>query len=126
MRVSIFTSGLTIIAMGAASLSLLEHMQAAGFLQGALTLGGGIIICGIFSIKMYWHGIIGAGILGLLGAARGLANLPDLAKFLAGERPRGTAPLLEFGVTMLSTLLLLRVIRLLARERARRALEAEE
>jgi hypothetical protein len=126
MRVYLFTSGLTILGLGAASLSLLERMQAVGFLQGALTLGGGILICGLFSIKMLWHGIIGAGILALLGAARGMANLPDLAKFLAGERPRGTAPILEFGVTLICAMLLIRVIRTLTRERARRLLEAEE
>lgn len=126
MRLYVFTSGLTIMALGLASLSLLERMQAAGFLQGALTLGGGIVICGIFSIKMHWHGIIGAGILALLGASRGVLNLPDLAKYLAGERPRGSAPMLEFGVTVICALLLIRVIRALTQERARRVLEAEE
>lgn len=83
-----------------------------------------MVICGIFSIKMQWHGIIGAGILALLGAARGLGNVPGLAKFLTGERPRGVAPLLEMGVTLISLLLLVKVIRALYQERTRRMREA--
>ena len=126
MRFYIFVCGLAILGTGVAALSVLDQSQAPGFLQGALTLGGGIVICGIFSIKMQWHGIIGAGVLALLGAARGLGNLPDLAKFMAGERPRGSTPLLETGVTMICLLLLVKVIRALARERLRRMLETEE
>ena len=75
---------------------------------------------------MRWHGVIGAGILALLGAARGIGNLPDLAKFAAGERPRGVAPVMELGVTLVSLLLLFRVLRALQRERVRRMLEQEE
>ncbi len=126
MRFYIFTSGLAILASGLASLSLLDKPLAVGFLQGALTLGGGILICGIFAIRMQWHGIIGAGVLALLGAARGLGNVPGLAKFLNGDRSRETAPLLEAGVTVICLLLLLKVIRALSQERVRRMLESAE
>ena len=126
MRFYIFTSGLTILATGFAATSLLEKNLAIGFAQGALTLGGGILICGIFSIKMQWHGIIGAGVLAMLGAARGLGNVPGLVKFLNGDRSRETAPLLEAGVTVICLLLLLKVIRALSQERVRRMLESEE
>lgn len=126
MRFYIFLCGAAILAMGAAAMQVLDRSQSLGFLQGALTLGGGIVICGIFSIKMPWHGIIGAGILALLGAARGLGNVPDLVKFVTGERPRGSAPLLETGVTLISLLLLVKIIRALSQERLRRMLESEE
>lgn len=126
MRFYIFFSGATILAMGVAARYVLDSSQSLGFLQGALTLGGGIVICGIFSIKMRWHGIIGAGILALLGAARGLGNVPDLAKFVAGQRARGSTPLLEMGVTLICLLLLLKIIRALSGERLRRMLESEE
>lgn len=126
MRFYIFFSGLTILAMGVAAMYVLDQKNAPGFLQGALTLGGGIVICAVFSIKMRWHGIIGAGILALLGAARGLGNVPDWAKFAAGQRPRGATPLLEMGVTLICLLLLVRIIRALSRERLRRMLESEE
>lgn len=126
MRLLIFVSGGTIMALGVSAMFVLDRDVALGFLNQALSWGGAIVICGLFSIKMKWHGIIGAGILALLGASRGVLNLPDLAKYLAGERPRGSAPMLEFGVTVICALLLLRVIRALTRERARRVLEAEE
>lgn len=125
MRLYIFLSGAAILALGVAGLSVLDKAGGMGLLQGALTLGGGLVICGVFSIKMRWHGIIGAGILALLGAARGLGNLPDFLKFLLGERPRGVAPLLELAVTLVASLLLVRVIRELSAERLRRMLETE-
>ncbi len=126
MRFYIFFNGLTIVALGVAATYLLPKLQAFEFLEGALKLGGGIVICGLFSIRMLWHGIIGAGIMALLGTARGLANLPGLVKFISGDRSRDTAPLLEFGVTVLSLLLLVKVIRALYQERLRRMLESED
>jgi hypothetical protein len=126
MRFHIFFSGLTILAMGGVAMSLLEKADALGFLTGAMQLGGGIVICGLFSLKMRWHGFIGAGILALLGAARGLGNVPGLVKFMTGDRPHGPAPLLEAGVTLVCVLLLMRIIRALHQERVRRMLEAGE
>ena len=125
MRFQIFFSGVAVLALGFAATRILEKDAATGFLQGALTLGGGFLICGFFSLKMKWHGIIGGGVLGLLGAARGLANLPDLANFLAGERERGPAPVLEFGITVVCLVLLLRVLAGLNREKIRRMLDGE-
>ncbi len=112
--------------MGIAGLYVLERPHSIGFLQGALTLGGGILICGIFSIKMERHGFIGVGVLALLGGARGLGNLPSLLKFFNGERPRGSTPVLELGATLICLLLLLKIIRFLSRERVRQMLESEE
>ncbi len=126
MRVTIFLSGLTILATGGAALYLLNKPDALGFLVGAMQLGGGILICGLFSLKMQWHGIIGAGILAMLGAARGLGNVPGFLKFLTGERPRGATPVLEMGVTVICMFLLVRIIQALFLERTRRMLESEE
>lgn len=126
MRFFIFLSGAAILAMGGAAVRVLEKADSLGFLQGALTLGGGLVICGLFSIKMHWHGVIGAGALALLGAARGLGNLPGLAKFATGDRPHGSTPLLEFGVTLICLLLFVKIIRALFQERVRRMLESEE
>jgi hypothetical protein len=125
MRFQIFFSGATVLALGAAAMQMLERNAAIGFLQGALTLGGGFIICGLFSLKMKWHGIIGGGVLALLGSARGLANLPDLARFLTGEGERGSTPVLELGVTVVCLVLLFRTMAVLYRERLRRMLEDE-
>ena len=125
MRSYIFLIGACLLASGAAALYLLQRPQSIEFLDGAMKLGGGIIICGLFSLKMRWHGIIGAGILALLGLARGLANLPGLFRFISGDRSHQTAPLLEAGVTVLCLLLFVRVIRELYRERLRRMLEED-
>ncbi len=125
MRFFVFVCGATIVAMGVATTHLMVSDEWLGFFQGALTLGGGILICGLFSLKMPWHGLIGAGVLALLGAARGLGNVPDIVKFAMGDRARGSMPVFEFGVTVICLLLLMRVIRALHRERVRRMLEAE-
>jgi hypothetical protein len=115
MRYYIFGCGLAVLALGWAATAVLEKDYAQGFLNGALQLGGALLICGLFSIKM----------LSLLGAARGLGNVPGLVKFLAGDRPRGVAPLLEMGVTLVCAVLLVKVIRAWQRERLRRMLEEE-
>lgn len=125
MRLPVFLFGVAILALGSAATQVLERQEALAFLQGALTLGGGLIICGLFALKMPWHGLIGAGILALLGAARGLGNLPDLLKLAAGDGQRGTAPVLELAVTVLCVWLLLRVLWALRQERARRMRERE-
>jgi hypothetical protein len=125
MRLQVFLSGLLILAMGGSGMHLLERQESLAFLQGALTLGGGIVICGLFSLKAEWHGLIGAGVLALLGAARGFGNIPDLVKMTQGDRHRGPAPVMELGVTLICLFLLLRVLRALQRERTRRMLEEE-
>ncbi len=124
MRFTIFLCGAAILAMGAVSYRLLDKDLAFGFLNGALQLGGGLTICGLFALRMRWHGVIAAGVLALLGAARGLGNVPGLLRFIVGDRPRGVAPLMEAAVTAISLLLLFRVIQALSRERERRMLES--
>jgi len=111
------------MAMGLAAPKVLAAGQSIGFLQGTLTLGGGMIICGLFSMKMKWHGLIGAGVLGVLGAARGAGNLPGFFEYVGGDRARGSMPVFEVGVAMICLLLVLRVIRVLHQERVRRMLE---
>ena len=100
MRFQIFFSGVMMCLLGVLAMRVLEKNEALAFLQGTLTLGGGVIICGLFSLKMQWHGVIGAGVLALLGAARGLGNVPDFVKLLGGDHPRGPAPAMELGVTL--------------------------
>jgi hypothetical protein len=125
MHFFIFLSGATILAMGGISLGVLAKPDAVGFLTGAMQLGGGMMICGLFSLKMHWHGVIGAGILAMLGAARGLGNVPGLVKFVAGDRTHGATPVLEACVTVTCLLLFGKVIRALFHERMRRMLEQE-
>lgn len=126
MRFHLFFCGAAIVAIGFLAFHALEGDDGYGFLTGALTLGGGILICGLFSLRMPWHGLAGAGVLGLLGAARGLANLVELPRYWLGERSRGTAPLLESAVAIICILLLLHVVRALKIERSRRMFLEDE
>lgn len=125
MRFFVFVCGVTIVAMGVATTRLMAPDIWPGFLRDTLTLGGGLIICGIFSLKMPWHGFIGAGVMALIGAAVGLKTLPAAFRFAMGERINGSMPVFELGVTVICILLLMRIIRALHRERVRRLLEAE-
>lgn len=126
MRILLFLSGTAVLLLGWQANQILARDEALGFLHGALVLGGGLVICGLFSLKMKWHGIIGGGVLALLGTARGLGNLPALSAYLGSDRQRGPAPLLELGVTAVCLLVLLRVLGALHRERVRRLLEERE
>lgn len=89
-----------------------------GLFQGALTLGGGWIICGFFSLSSRWHGILGAGILALLGAARCAPALPRLGQ--------GGAAVLQAIAFVICAVVLVAVIRAAKAERARRTREALE
>ncbi len=93
------------------------------FLLGSLTLGGGFLICGLFSLKMLWHGILGAGVLALLGLGRGFMNLPGIAQFFSGDRPRGNAPAFELATLIICAYLLIRIWQAWSKERIRRGLE---
>jgi hypothetical protein len=126
MRLPLFASGAAILALGFSALRLLEKEPGMGFFSGALTVGGGLLICAFFTIRMQWHGFIGGGIIALLGAARGLPNLAGLPGYLLGDRSRGPAPLLEAAVALICIALLIHVLRVLQRERIRRLLAQDE
>jgi len=123
MRVQVFLSGVLVLAIGIAGAQFLPKMPGIEFLRGALTLGGALLICGFFMIKMPWHGIIGAGVVGLLGAAKGVMGLKGLPDYLMGDRSRGIAPLLEVAIMVLCLILVFRVVGVLKAERTRRMLE---
>jgi len=124
-RIPIFLSAVVIITTGIAGTGQLEKQAGLGFLLGGLTLGGGLFICGLFSIRMLWLGMLGAGVLALLGLGRGVLNIPGGVDYFSGERTRGTAPLLELGVTLVCAFLLIHVWQAWKRERIRRMLVGE-
>lgn len=121
----ITAAGLVVVALGVFALRTLDGDERFAMLNGCLTLGGSLIIAGLFSFRMPAHGIVGGGVVALLGAARGLANLPDLAAFLMGERPRAHAPLIEAAITIICFIILIQAVRWLMRERIRHMLEEE-
>jgi len=124
MRTHIFATGIIVLVAGIAGMFILPKMPGFEFLRGGLTLGGALIICGFFTLQMYWHGIIGAGIVSLIGAGKGLMGIKAVPDWFTGDRSRGIAPFLELGITILCLLLLLKAIKALQMERTRRMLES--
>lgn len=119
VRVFIFLAAAAVIGLGFYGTRILAKDDGMAFLLGCLTLGGGFLITGLFSLKMPWHGIIGAGVLALLGFGRGVLNFPGFAEYMIGQRDRGASPALELCVTLVCAMLLVRVIRAWATEKAR-------
>jgi hypothetical protein len=119
-RLTLFLAAAAIVSLGLFGTLRLEQDAGMAFLLGALTLGGGFLICALFSLNMPWHGVLGGGVLALLGFGRGLLNTPDFAEFLAGNRERGMAPPMEIAVALVCVLVLLWVYRAWSKERIRR------
>ncbi len=120
VRVFIFLAAAAVFGLGFYGASILGKDDGMAFLLGCLTLGGGFLITGLFSLKMPSHGIIGAGVLALLGLGRGALNFPSFAQYLTGDRNRGASPALELCITLICAMLLVHVIRALASEKVRR------
>jgi hypothetical protein len=106
VRILIFIGGILIVALG---FVVFQQTKDPTLLQGGLTLGGGLIICGVFSLKAKWHGITGAGVLALLGAAR---TVPKL-----GAEPRW----FHAAALAICVIVLISAARCLLAERTRRA-----
>lgn len=126
MRIPIFGSGIAVLALGCAAMQVLAPPASFGFLKEALTLGGAFIICGLFSLRNRWHGIIGAGVIALLGASRGLENLAAVPGLLLDPRPPGPALLLESAAALICILLLMLIVRALFAEKKRRLLSEQQ
>ncbi len=108
MRILIFIGGILLATLG---FVVFQQTKDPSLLQGGLTLGGGLIICGIFSLKAKWHGITGAGVLALLGAVR---TVPKL-----GSEPRW----FHVAAAVACVVVLVSAARCLLTERTRRAVE---
>lgn len=104
----------------------MEKAQALGFLSAAAVLGGSFLICGAFSLQNRWLGYMAAGVMALLGAAQGVANVKHFISFLQGDRSRDLSPLLEMAVMLICLLLVTRVYRFVAAERLRKMLEEDD
>lgn len=110
MRMLIFAAGSIVSALGFMADAMINDPE---IFQGALTLGGGWIICGLFSFSSKWHGYIGAGVLALLGAGTSITKLPGLFQ---------GSPAAPFQATafVLCLVVLIGSVRALTAERRRR------
>ena len=123
-----FLLGLTCLGIGIfGKTMLLDRNESFSFLLGGLTLGGAFIICWIFSIKNYWHGIVGSGIVALLGFCRTMVNLPNWAEWISHPAPKPPAtPLLEMTVALLTFCYIILIVKALFAERMRKMLANEQ
>ena len=116
MRPLIFTAGSLTSALGFVANATIGD---PALFQGALTLGGGFLICGLFSFSSKCHGIIGAAVLALLGAARCAPALLDL------PNKTQAAPFQAVAFVICSVVVIV-IVRTLLAERARRQIEELE
>ncbi len=128
MRAYLILQGLMIIGIGFAGKMMHSgRNEGFSFLQGGLTLGGALLICGLFAIKNPWHGMIGGGVVALIGFCRTMVNLPNWLEWLGHANPRPAAtPLLEMLVVIISGSIAIIVLRKLLAEKTRRMLEEED
>lgn len=124
MRLHIIVTGIVILLVGIAGLFFLPKLPAMEFFRGGATLGGALLICGFFTFNSYWYGVIGAGVISLIGAGKGLLGITGMKDFILGQSNRGVAPLIELGITVLCLILLFRCVSAMKAERTRRMLEA--
>lgn len=114
MRSLIFIAGFLLCGLGALAF---HNSNDPSLLQGGLTLGGGWIICGLFSLRAKWHGIIGAGLLAFLGGIRALPSVTDFGS----EDP--AAPF-STAAGVLCVIVFIAAARTLLAERRRQSIEA--
>jgi hypothetical protein len=120
----IFCVGILIIIIGFLGQRMLPGIPGFAFLNGGLSLGGGLIICWIFAIKNQWLGLIGAGIVSLIGFCKSITNLKGLMTWLIAPSPKPTLiPLLQISVAAMTFIILVFCIRSLLREKTRRILD---
>ena len=114
MRVLIFIGGLAVCLLG-----FLFFKSPGDFpiLQGGLTLGGGLVICGLFSLRSKWHGIAGAGVLSFLGIMRAVPAL------WSGFREGVLSARFEVTAGAICLIVFIAALRTLIAERARVAVE---
>ncbi|MDB6079507.1 MAG: hypothetical protein JWO82_3254 [Akkermansiaceae bacterium] len=118
MRAFIIAIGVVTALLGIIGFSMTKDPM---MLQGGLTLGGGWIICALFSFGegSKWHGVVGAGILGLLGAARCVPSIFQVPG--SGKDP---IVLFQAIAAVLCLVTVVTIARMLYAERARRQIAA--
>ncbi len=94
LRTHMVISALMIVSLGLSALAVLDKTPAIAFFQGAITLGGALLICFLFSFRMPWHAYIATAILSILSLSRGLPNLAHLADLST------PLPLFELAITL--------------------------
>ena len=125
MRFQIFLAAAAVSALGLAGREALhDPAERLGFGIDVLKLGGALLICGLFALKMSRHGIIGAGVVALLGVSLSGRYLAVVPRYWLGERRVEPVAMLSSAAALIWPLLLLAVARYLIADKRRRALAA--
>lgn len=124
MRLALIIVALAIAGLGLLGSTALEAPAALGYATTGLTLGGAVLICGLFSLQNRWHGIIGGGVVALIGAVHNAPAIAGTAHSLASGNGIPLPDLCRAAISILCFALLTAVIRALLRERAQRQFES--
>jgi len=124
MRLTLIIAGLACAGLGLLGASGLEAQAALGYATTGFTLGGALLICGLFSLKNFWHGIIGGGVVALIGAVHNATAVVDLFRGLATGAGLQLPDACQASISILCFAMLAAVIRALLRERMKRQLES--
>jgi len=123
MRFQIFLAGFAVLALAYAGAEALFGDERLGFIIDALKLGGALLICGLFSLRMPLHGMLGAAVVALIGALYGAQHLAVIPRFWFGERRPDPVALLSSAAALICVLLVVGVVRFLFAEKRRKSLE---
>lgn len=121
MRLCLLMAIVLLALLCGIGLSWQDRQSGLSLLLGGLTLGGAWLICLVFSLRDYWHGIIGAATVAFLSITRAPAQLRALGEWLSGPPPR-PAPLalIEIAITVIAFMLFMIGAKAVLDERRRR------
>jgi hypothetical protein len=122
LRVLLIAGGIIIAAMGAHAYSL-DHNGA--ILNAGLSLGGIFVICGLFSIKLPFHGLITATVTAMVGLAGNLGAAWDLATQFTTAATLPPETIARSGFAAVSLVLLISSLRGIQRFRVNHRLNQQ-
>jgi len=122
MRIFLIIVALACAGLGLLGATAIDGPAALGYAVTGLTLGGALLICGLFSLQNRWHGIIGGAVVALIGAVHNATAIAGTLHSLATGNGVPLAGLCRALISILCFALLAVVVRALLHERAKRQL----
>lgn len=108
LRVLLIIGGIMICAMGVHAFVLTRE---GAILNAGMSLGGIFVICGLFSIKLPFHGLIAATVTAMIGLAGNLSAAADIAQALTAATPLSSQATARAGFAAVSLILLIAALR---------------
>ena len=125
MRLCLLAAILLLAVLCSMALSWQEKKAGLPLLLGGLSLGGAWLICLVFSLRDYWHGVIGAGAVALLTFTRALPQLRQLGDWLNSPPPRAApVALIEVAIAGLAAIVFVIAAKAVMDERERRLIDS--